>query len=68
MIIISASNVLIPDSFVPASRQPTPALNVASNGSAQIWHSGLSRHPYEVVLLPNNVLVCYDCHNKFSDS
>lgn len=28
---------------------------------SNLWHSGLSPHPYELIVLPNNVRVCYGC-------
>jgi len=38
-----------------------------SNLSNQyMWHSGLSPHPYELVILPNNVKVCYGCGSPFT--
>ena len=39
----------------PASQHPT------------MWHSGLSPFPYELVILPNNVRVCYGCYAAFTD-
>ena len=31
------------------------------------WHSGMSPHQYEIVLLPNNVKKCYGCGNNFAE-
>ena len=33
----------------------------------QALHSGMSPSPYQVILLPNNVSVCYGFHNKFTE-
>ena len=33
----------------------------------QAWHSGMSPSPYQGILLPNNVSVCYGCHSKFTE-
>ena len=35
--------------------------------NSQIWHSGLSPCPYEIVVLPNTVSSCYSCHRKLLD-
>ena len=32
---------------------------------SNLWHSGLSPHPYELIVLPNNVRVCYGCGSPF---
>ena len=32
---------------------------------SNLWHSGLSRHPCELIVLPNNVRVCYGCGSPF---
>ena len=42
--------------------------NVLTQDSSQVWPSGLLPYPYEFVVLPNNVSVCYGCHSKFLDS
>ena len=31
------------------------------------WNSGYSPYFYEIVLLPQNVSLCYECHKKFED-
>ena len=32
---------------------------------SNLWHSGLSPHPCELIVLPNNVRVCYGCGSPF---
>ena len=34
---------------------------------SNLWHSGLSPHPYELIVLPNNVRVCYGCGSPFKE-
>ncbi len=34
--------------------------------SFDTWNSGMSPHPYELVLLPNSVSKCYGCHQDFT--
>ena len=68
--------------FFPVPRQPFPtpfpsfgSLDTpaypnslpAGNQYSTYWHSGLSPHPYEVVLLPANVTKCYGCGNEFTE-
>lgn len=31
----------------------------------ELCHSGLSPHPYELIVLPNNVRVCFGCGSPF---
>ena len=55
--------------LIPSSKQPIlNNSNVLTQVSSEVWHYGLSPYPYEIVVLPNNVSVCYSCHSKFSDS
>ena len=44
--------------------EPTSATRQATY---QEWHSGMSPHQYEIVLLPNNVRKCYGCGNDFAE-
>ena len=55
--------------IIPSSKQPILTnTNVLTQDSSQVWHSGLSPYPYEIVVLSNNVTVCYGWHSKFLDS
>ena len=55
--------------LIPSSKQPIlNNTSVFTQSSSQVWHSGFSPYPYEIVVLPNNVSVCYGCHSKFLDS
>ena len=55
--------------IIPSSKQPILTnTNVLTQASSQVWHSGLPPYPYKIVVLPNNVSVCYGCHSKFLDS
>ena len=54
--------------LIPSSKQPIlNNTNVLTQNSSQVWHSRLSPYPYEIVVLPNNVSVCYGYHSKFLD-
>ena len=55
--------------IIPSSKQPIlTSTNVLAQDSSQVLHSGLSPYPYEIIVLPNNISVCYGCHSKFLDS
>ena len=55
--------------IIPSSKQLfLNNTNVLTQGSSQVWLSRLAPYPYEIVVLPNNISVCYGCHSKFLDS
>ena len=55
--------------LIPSSKQPIlNNTSVLTQSSSQVWRSGFSPYPYEIVVLPNNVSVCYGYHSKFLDS
>ena len=59
----SAQATAVP--FVSASQQ---LLSPASDNTPALqWHSGMSPHIYEVVILPSKVQKCYGCGNAFVD-
>ena len=52
--------------IMPSSKQSILTnTNVLTQDSSLFWHSGLSPYTYEIVVLPDNVSVCYGCHSKF---
>ena len=54
--------------IIPSRKQLIlTSINVLSQDSSQVWHSGLSPFPYKISVLPNNVSVCYGYHSKFLD-
>ena len=54
---------------ISSNKQPILTnTNVLTQNSSQVWHSRLSPYPYEIVVLLNNISVCYGSHSKFLDS
>ena len=55
--------------LISSSRHPIlNNTNVLTQHSSQVWYFWLLPYPYEIVVLLNNISVCYDCHSKFLDS
>ncbi len=60
---------LHPNSCNTASSAPTSHSNIPQHPRlpmTPMWHSGLSPHNYELVVLPTNVKKCYRCGQEFA--
>ena len=54
-----------PHPFDAPSAGPSPP-PTATPHYGSLWHSGMSTHHYEIVMLPSNVQKCYGCGEIFS--
>ena len=55
-----------PHPFAAPSAGPPPP-PTATPHYGNLWHSGMSPHHYEIVMLPSNVQKCYGCGEIFSE-
>ena len=55
-----------PPPFAAPSADPSPPPTITPQYGNQ-WHSGMSPHHYEIVMLPSNVQKCYGCGAIFSE-
>ena len=55
-----------PPPFAAPSAVPSPPPTITPQYGNQ-WHSGMSPHHYEIVMLPSNVQKCYGCGAIFSE-